>query len=167
MAEFLGVVDDDDNVIGKATRDECHAKKLIHRSVIFFVFDKQNRVHVNKRSDKKEFFRGYWSIAFGGHIPAGEGYDEAVKREVVEETGLVAKPFFIASFDKRIPEEKENIRVYGVIADKPIKLPKDEIVYGEFMDFKELTKELKKEKFVPETEELYKILKNFLKNKKK
>jgi isopentenyldiphosphate isomerase len=36
--EFFDIVDENDNVIGKASREECHGRGLIHRSVMFFVF---------------------------------------------------------------------------------------------------------------------------------
>ena len=44
MTEIFSIVDEDDNVIGKATRKEVHDKKLIHRSVMFFIFDKKYKI---------------------------------------------------------------------------------------------------------------------------
>jgi len=161
MEEFFDVVDEDDNVMGKASRSDCHEKHLMHRSVMFFVFDDQNRVYVNKRADEKEFFGGRYSIVFGGHVPSGETYDEAVVRELEEETGLTDPPFPLGQFKKRTPEENENARVYGMVATKPIKLLLEEVVSGEFMTLEQTQQMMKKEDFIPETQQLLPILREY------
>jgi isopentenyldiphosphate isomerase len=123
--EFFDLVDENDNVIGKALREECHKKALIHRSVMFFVFNEEGKVLVTKRTINKDFFPGFWSIVLGGHVGSGESYKEAVVREVEEEVDLEAVPFFIHYFKKRIPEEKENVKVYGFVANKEPSLNED------------------------------------------
>jgi isopentenyl-diphosphate delta-isomerase type 1 len=160
--EFFDMVDENDNVIGKASREECHNKRLIHRSVMFFVFDDRGRVLVTKRTANKDFFPGYWSIVLGGHVQANETYQKAVVRETKEEIGLNARPFFISSFKKRIPQEKENVKVFGVIARGDIILNRKELDEGEFLDLDGLERRIKRDDFLPETEILYDILKGYL-----
>ena len=160
--EIFDVVDEEDNVIGKASRKECHEKGLIHRSVMFFIFDEEKRVFVTKRSKNKDFFPGYWSIVLGGHVNSGESYEDAAIREIAEETGLNEKPFFMDFFKKRIPEEKENVKVYRVVASGEIILNYHELKHGKFLSLKELEKKLKKENFLPETEILLPILRRYL-----
>ncbi len=164
-SEFFDVVDENDNVIGKASREECHKRGLIHRSVMFFIFDDEDKVLVTKRTKTKDFFPGYWSIVLGGHVHVGESYDEAVVRELEEEAGLKAKPFFISSFKKRIPEEKENVKVYGIVAREDIKLNGEELERGEFLGINEIENQMKSYPFLPETEILYGILKGYLSSK--
>jgi len=161
-SEFFDVVDEDDNVIGKVSREECHNRGLIHRSVMFFIFDDEDKVLVTKRTKTKDFFPGYWSIVLGGHVHAGEGYDEAVVREIEEEIGLKANPFFLAFFKKRIPEEKENVKVYGVVVKERIILNDEELEKGEFLGLEEMEEKLKSQDFLPETEILFSILKRHL-----
>ncbi len=161
-SEFFDVVDENDNVIGKASREECHKRGLIHRSVMFFIFDDEDKVLVTKRTKTKDFFPGYWSIVLGGHVHVGESYDEAVVREMEEEAGLKAKPFFISSFKKRIPEEKENVNVYGVVVKERISLNDEELEKGEFLGLEEIEEKLKNQDFLPETEILFSILKRHL-----
>jgi isopentenyldiphosphate isomerase len=156
--ELFDVVDEEDNVIGKASREECHENGFIHRSVMFFVFDSKGRVLVTKRTENKDFFPGYYSIVLGGHVHAGEDYEEAVVREVEEEIGLSVKPFLISTFKKRIPEERENVKVFGVVAKDDIDLNKDELESGEFLKFEELEERFENVDFLPETEILYSIL---------
>jgi isopentenyldiphosphate isomerase len=156
--ERFDVVDEDDKMIGEATRSECHEKGWIHRSVMFFVFDANKKVLVTKRTQNKDFFPGFYSIVLGGHVRSGESYEEAVVREIAEEIGVDTPPYFIGSFKKRIPEEKENVKVFGVVVKDKIKLNEDELESGEFLEFNELENMIEKEKFLPETETLYSIL---------
>lgn len=157
--EIFDVVDEDDSVIGKATRHEVHDKKLIHRGVMFFIFDKKGRIFVTQRSSNKEFYKEYWSIVLGGHVDSGETYEEAVIREFKEETRIEGKPVFMKFFKQRIPEEKENIKVYAFYTNKLPRVDPFEIKQGKFMTIEEMNNLLKKEKFLPETKVLLRILK--------
>lgn len=156
--EQLDVVDDGDRVLWSASRQRVHDEYLIHRSVMFFVFDGQDRVFVNRRSMAKEMYPGYWSIACGGHVQAGETYDLAVAREIEEETGLREPAFPIASFQKRTADERENVQVYGVRAPGELTLFADEIDQGQFITLAEVNEALGRFEFLPETPSLLKIL---------
>ncbi len=164
MTEYLDLVDEDDTVLGKASRDECHEQNLLHRSVMFFVFDPAWRILVNRRASDKEFFGGRWSIVLGGHVPSGESYDDAVVREGLEEADLRSKPFRMGYFRKRLPEESENVTVYGFKTSQKPDLLEDEIEYGEFMTLEEALKKIETEEFIPETRQLLPILQDFLNN---
>jgi len=94
----------------------------------------------------------------GGHVNAGETYDEAVIREVKEEANIDEKPFYMGSFKLRIPEEYENVRVYGFMTDKKPELDPFELKQGMFLTMEEMEEKIKKEKFLPETKDLLKIL---------
>ncbi len=160
--ELFDIVSEEDEVIGQATRKEVHTKGYIHRSVFFYLFDKQGRVFVNQRTANKEFYPEYWSIVFGGHVHAGESYEDAVLREAKEEAGIEEKPIFITSFKKRFDKnDKENVKVYGLVANHEPKLNPNELKQGWFMLLKELEQKLKEEKFLPETPGLIQILRNY------
>jgi isopentenyldiphosphate isomerase len=163
MAEWFDVVDDEDRAVGRATRDECHKRRLLHRSVQFFIFDAQGRVLVNRRSASKEFFGGLRSIVLGGHVGSGEGYDETAVREAMEEAGVSSKPFRMGYFKKRLPEECENVAVYGFVTEGQPTLLKEEIESGEFLTVEEAEALMLAEKFIPETGDLMRILKDWRK----
>src|SRR5438876_5061718 len=113
--EILDIVDDDDRVLSKAPRHKVLGEYHIHRAVVFFVFDREGDVFVNQRSQLKEIYPGYWSVAFGGHVLSGESYDAAALREVQEETGLFDRPVQIGVYKKRTADERENVRIYRVV----------------------------------------------------
>lgn len=163
MEEMFDIVDDDDAVIGRASRKEAHMKGYIHRSVLFFIFDPEGRVFVNQRTFNKEFYPGCWSIVFGGHVHAGETYEDTVLREAEEEAGITGKPFQVASFRKRFDAvDRENVHVYGFVAKGDLRLDPGEIVQGMFLTVDDVEQMLGREKFLPETPGLLEILKDYL-----
>jgi isopentenyldiphosphate isomerase len=161
QTEQLDVVDDNDRVLSRASRQRVHDEYLIHRSVMFFVFDAEDRVFVNQRSTEKDMYPSYWSIAFGGHVQAGETYDRAVEREIEEETGLRDTAFPISTFQKRTADERENVHVYGVRASEELRLFAEEIDQGQFASVAELNQLLGRLDFLPETPVLMKTLIDF------
>jgi isopentenyldiphosphate isomerase len=156
--ELLDIVDDQDRVLSRAPRSRVLRDYHIHRAVMFFVFDEEERVFVNQRSDSKDVYPSYWSIAFGGHVLAGESYDAAARREIKEEVGLDAPARQIGGFLKRTPDERENVKVYAVTAEQEPVLFADEIAQGRFMTLAEINEMIPRYDFLPETPDLLKIL---------
>lgn len=161
MSELLDVVDDEDTVIGQETRENCHKNNLTHRSVMFFIFDMDDNILVNKRSQNKDFFGGRWSIVLGGHLVAGQTYEEAAIREAFEETGIKDKPFKMGYFQKRLPQENENVTVYGFKTAQIPKLLADEIEFGEFITWNEALNKMETEDFMPETDDLIEVFEKY------
>lgn len=156
--ELLDIVDENDRVIRTAPRRRVLDEYHIHRAVVFFVFDREGNIYVNQRSDTKEIYPGYWSIAFGGHVRAGESYDAAALREVQEETGLFDRPVRIGAYKKRTADERENVVVYRVIASREPEPFPEEIAQGRFVSLAEMNAMLGRLPFLPETSDLLKIL---------
>lgn len=87
--EIFPLVDGSGNVIGKATRSECHnGSMLLHPVVHLHIFNDKGELFLQKRSSKKEIFPDLWDSAVGGHIDLGETPLQAVVREAREELGL-------------------------------------------------------------------------------
>ena len=89
---------------------------------------------------------------------AGESYDAAVRREVKEEVGLDAPARLITGFQKRTADERENVKVYAVTADREPVLFPDEIAQGRFVSVAEINEMISRFDFLPETPTLLKIL---------
>lgn len=88
--EVFDIVNERDEVTGRATRREAHARGLWHRATHVVVEDAQGRVFLQKRSMAKDTAPGRWDSACSGHVDAGESYEAAAVRELREEIGLDA-----------------------------------------------------------------------------
>ena len=86
---IIDIVDDQDVVIGTATKQEAQEKGLRHRIVRITLEDPAGNILLQKRRDDKELYPGCWDTAAAGHVDAGEDYLAAAEREMYEELGVV------------------------------------------------------------------------------
>jgi mutator protein MutT len=64
----------------------------------------------------KEPLRGRWVVP-GGTLELGETLEEAVVREVLEETGIVVRPREVVTVFDRIERDATGVRYHYVIVD--------------------------------------------------
>jgi ADP-ribose pyrophosphatase YjhB (NUDIX family) len=65
----------------------------------------------------KEPLKGYWSLP-GGILETGEKLEDAVRREVLEETGLEVEPMSIFDvFERIMPDEAGRAEYHYVLID--------------------------------------------------
>lgn len=96
MLEIMDIVDNDDNVIGSAPRDEVYDKLLCHRIVHVLIFNDEGRLALQLRSPNVSFCPGHWSTTVGGHVQSGETYEQAALREYQEELGTKSELEFLS-----------------------------------------------------------------------
>ena len=132
--EVFDVVDENDVVTGQATRAEVHRDKLWHRAVHALVFNAAGKVFLQKRSMAKDMAPGCWDSSCSGHVDTGEGYDEAIVRELGEEIGvyLEAPPERLWSERARADTGWEFVWVYRLEHEGPFELHPAEIETGEW-----------------------------------
>lgn len=138
--EVFDVVDKHDVVTGQATRAEVHRRKLWHRAVHALVFNARGQVFLQKRSMAKDMAPGCWDSSCSGHVDTGEGYDEAVVRELGEEIGvfLTEPPERIIYEPSRAETGWEFVWVYRLAHEGPFELHPAEIDEGKWYDVTEL-----------------------------
>lgn len=88
MKERLQVVDENDQPIGVATREEAWAQGMILRHVYMVIRDHDGNFLMQQRSMKKKSNPGIWTWAATGHVDEGESYEIAAPRELLEEVGI-------------------------------------------------------------------------------
>lgn len=88
MSEILDIVDNDDNVIGQAERDDVHRFGLVCRLAYVCFYTVNREVILQKRSDTKKNDPGKLTTTVSGHVSSGQDYLEAAVRETAEEAGV-------------------------------------------------------------------------------
>lgn len=115
-AELLDIYDQNNRPTGKtADKETVHQLGLYHRTVHIWLLNRNNELLIQKRSDLKDSFPGYWDISAAGHLRAGESLIEGARRELNEELGVRAKPedfIHITDISYFSPKNKEFARVY-------------------------------------------------------
>lgn len=130
--ELFDVVDEHNRVIGTASRQEVHARKLRHRAVHVFVFNAANELFLQKRSRWKDAHPSKWDSSASGHVNAGHEYEETARREVAEELGVETDVIQIGEIAACANTGQEFCRLYRANHDGPFKLPRSEIECGGF-----------------------------------
>ena len=127
--EFLDVVTKEGEIIKTLPRTEIHGNpSFIHRVVHVLVFNREGALLLQKRSMHKDVAPGKWDTSVGGHVHAGEELDEAVRREMEEELGIITcKPEFLYTYIHSNSYETELVYTYFCIHDGEIRFDKDEI----------------------------------------
>jgi isopentenyldiphosphate isomerase len=87
MPELVDVVDENDRVIGRATRKEVHSTGRLHRGVHVLVFDSGNELILPVRSSKKHLPNTY-DCSVSEHVKSGESYEQALVRGLKEELNI-------------------------------------------------------------------------------
>ncbi|MCF7669545.1 MAG: NUDIX domain-containing protein [Verrucomicrobia bacterium] len=144
--EVYDVVDEQNEVIGAASRSEIHRRGLNHRSAHVLVFNNAGHVYLQKRSMKKDTFPGAWDSSAAGHIDRGESYEHGAVRELKEELGISRPPAleYLFSLSASPATGNEFVRIYKCTANGPFTHPPDEIDYGKWFTYEEVDREIKR-----------------------
>lgn len=159
--EYFPVVNDNGEVIGKATRTVCHSGTFIlHPVVHLHVFNSLGELYLQKRALNKDIQPGKWDTSVGGHVNYGEEVENALKREVKEELGIIHfAPKFINRYKFISTQEAELVHSFYTIYDGVIKPDPVEISEGKFWKIKEIENQLGKEIFTPNFEQEWESIK--------
>ncbi|HEU5069363.1 MAG TPA: NUDIX domain-containing protein [Verrucomicrobiae bacterium] len=130
--DIFDIVNERDEVIGRAPRSEVHARGLLHRAVHVLVFNARGELFLQKRSKTKDREPGRWGAACSGHVDSGEDYDTAVMRELGEELGWTpaAPPQRILRIEACRETDQEFVWIYRCTGEGPFTLNADEIETG-------------------------------------
>lgn len=155
MEELFPIVDELGNVIGSATRKECHARTfLLHPVVHLHVFDEAGRLFLQKRSESKDVQPGKWDTSVGGHVDFGESVEVALRRETREELGLsIRNERKLYSYVFQSDVERELVNTFCCEAElSDITIDPVEISEGRFWTMEEIRKSLGSGCFTPNFE---------------
>lgn len=131
--EIIQIVDDDNRETGAVSRREMRARGLVHRASYILVFNSNGELFVQKRTMGKDIYPGYFDVAAGGVVLAGETYREAARRELEEELGISQTPL-VPHFTFFYQEKGNRVwgKVFSCIHDGALTLQEAEVESGFF-----------------------------------
>ncbi len=138
MAEFVVLVDNNDNEVGTMEKMEAHEKGLLHRAFSVFVFNSNNELMLHKRASTKYHSGGLWTNTCCSHPRPGEQLEDAAHRRLQEEMGFdcaLEKAFsfvYKKALDKGLTEHELDHVFIGRYDDAPL-LNKEEVEAWKYM----------------------------------
>ena len=121
--ELWDIYDKDKKPTGRTMKrnDWCLKEGEYHLSVLGVIQRQDGKYLITKRAADKAWAPGWWEVS-GGAAIAGETSEEAVKREILEETGLDvtnAEGGYAFTYKRVNPDEGDNyfVDVYRFVLD--------------------------------------------------
>ena len=128
------------------------AGAFLHRSVGIMVESTDGRLLVHRRALTKDLRPGWWDIAAGGVVSAGESYELAAERELAEELGVSGVPLRrVGGLRYDSPTLHTYMKLYRVSHDGPFHFADGEVEEALFVDAAELRERLATDSFMPDS----------------
>jgi len=155
--EWLPLLNEKGEVIGKAPRSVCHSSKsYLHPVVHLHVINSRGEIFLQRRAMYK-IQPGRWDTAVGGHISFGEKLEDALQRETREEIGITEfNAQLTGTYIWESDIEREYVFSFITRYDGPFKTNPEELMGGRFWSVKEIRESLGKGIFTPNFEDEFK-----------
>jgi isopentenyldiphosphate isomerase len=137
--EQVAIIDESGAVVGSAPRSVMRRDNLPHIVVAVLVRDSAGRIYVHRRTDIKDVFPGLHDCCAAGCLQAGEEIEDAARREVAEELGVVGvplAPLFVMRYDDAAT--RHLCHAFMATYDGPISHQAEEVAWGGWMTPEEL-----------------------------
>ncbi|WAH58197.1 NUDIX hydrolase [Pseudomonas silvicola] len=150
--EQITWVDEQDTVLGALARHQLRERGLIGRATFILLFNTAGELCVHRRTLSKAVYPGYWDVAAGGMVSAGESYEDSAARELQEELGvtgvaLTAHGHFF--FDE--PCNRAWCAVYSAVWDGPLSVQPEEVMEAGFMPVAQALAESETRPYCPDS----------------
>lgn len=119
--ELLDLVNECDEVIEQRLRSEVYAQKLCNfRVVNAFLINSEGKLWIPRRTKHKRIFPLCLDASMGGHVSAGETYEDALARELMEELRIDVQSHAFEHVGSLNPYQHDTsafMRVYVLTTD--------------------------------------------------
>ena len=157
--EIVQIVDEENTEIAAVSRRIMREQQLIHRACYILVFNQAGDLFVQKRTKTKDVYPGYYDVAAGGVVLAGESYEESAERELDEELGIEGVKL-TPCFDNYFEDTVNKVwgRVFRCKHEGPFTLQEEEIESGGFMNVTQILDAADSQLFTPDGIEILRRL---------
>ncbi|MGI8420080.1 MAG: isopentenyl-diphosphate Delta-isomerase [Candidatus Levyibacteriota bacterium] len=149
--EYVILVTEDNKPIGTMPKLEVHNSDTpLHRAFSCYVFNQKGKFLLTQRAKSKKVFPGIWTNSCCGHPGPGESTEDAIKRRLQFELGLVPETIKMVLPDFRYRAEMDGIveneicPVYFTVISSEPKPNTEEVENYRWIDWNVFTKELQK-----------------------
>ena len=104
MEEYVILVDENDNPIGKEEKVKCHLPNgKLHRAFTALIFNNEGKLLLTKRSEGKMLWPNDWDGTVASHPRESETYASSAERRMPEEIGIRCKMNYVNKFEYHVP----------------------------------------------------------------
>jgi isopentenyl-diphosphate delta-isomerase len=104
MEEYVILVDQDDNPIGKEDKVKCHLPNgKLHRAFTALIFNGDGKLLLTKRSEGKMLWPNDWDGTVASHPRESETYVSSAERRMPDEIGISCKMNYVNKFEYHVP----------------------------------------------------------------
>ena len=104
MEEYVILVDQNDNPIGKEDKVKCHLPNgKLHRAFSALIFNGEGKLLLTKRSEGKMLWPNEWDGTVASHPRESETYMSSAERRMSEEIGIDCKVSYVNKFEYHVP----------------------------------------------------------------
>ena len=107
--EQVVLVDEQGNELGLMGKTEAHQKGVLHKAISVIIFNKEGKMLIQQRAFTKYHWAGIWSNTCCSHPRSGESFEDAAKRRLKEELGIVTPLKKEFSFIYKAKDEKSGL----------------------------------------------------------
>ena len=156
--ELFPAVDEQGNVVGTVKRSVAHGGSMtLHPVVHLHLFNSKGLLYLQKRPDWKDIQPGRWDTSTGGHMDLGETVEQALRREVSEELGVVDfEPEALGRYVFESRRERELVHVHKAVYDGLVLPNPKELDGGRFWSVDEIIANIGQGVFTPNFESEFK-----------
>ena len=104
MEEYVILVDENDNPIGKEEKVKCHLPNgKLHRAFTALIFNNEGKLLLTKRSEGKMLWPNDWDGTVASHPRESGTYASSAERRMPEEIGISCKMNYVNKFEYHVP----------------------------------------------------------------
>ena len=144
--EFIEEIDNFGKVIAIHPRDELKKRMFKHKVSLIIPRNTNSKFILGKRAKDKFPFADTWCCAIGGKVSAGETYENAAIREMIEESSHSTELEKVCDFNYDKSDYQAIFRVFTTkknISVNDLKANPEEIQYFDSFNIKEIKEMIK------------------------
>ncbi len=110
---MLNIIDENNNIIGRDTRENIHKKGLLHSEIHIWIYNKNGEILFQRRAKTKDTYPNLLDVSVGGHVEMGDDYLVTAIKELEEETGIKAQSgdlIYLAKMRRNSVDEKTGMK---------------------------------------------------------